>query len=665
MRLPTLAELSRDRALACEVFFSHRHEHATPDFHVEMMDLWACADECVLIEAFREAAKSTRAEEFLLLEGCFANFSYALIIGETYTKACQRLDAIQHEALANEKLRAAFGPLRGETWTENKAELRNGVLIEAFGWEQEIRGFNHRGHRPDRAFLDDVENKARVRSPEAVDASVRKLYLEILPALDKARRKVRVTGTELAPDCMLSRLANDPSWVARRFRLCDRDPCDPLANPTWPARYPLAWCRGEKHRYEQAGMLSEFNQEYMLEPSGATSRTFEESQIRFEATAPLAWMPRHLIVDPARTARESSSRVGRVAISRSGSTIYVHASRGDYLAPDKIIDALFEEHAAHPLAGCHVEKDSLDEWLLQPIRARMLASGVALPLRPLSAPRDRDKIAFIKALQPFFAAGDIVFVGTRANHAQLIAEILNYPQGKLDVLNALAYATRIFAREPVYPDFAAQHVAADLEPATAQTPLALAFQEDQSGCAAVLAAVEAGSLHVLADWSSPGAAADIVASVTALARTAYPNHRLSVFVPGDAFDLRERSTLVYALQAARLTPYRAPYARSNRGALAQLMRTLVKGRPRLRVDSRAQATASALAYGYGHPLLADGRPAPEPERTLARTLGEALECLTFAFIGTHNVPNELPEGASTALTPSGHRYITARPVRSA
>jgi hypothetical protein len=32
------------------------------------------------------------------MEGCFGNFHYMLLIGETYTKACQRLAAIDYDA---------------------------------------------------------------------------------------------------------------------------------------------------------------------------------------------------------------------------------------------------------------------------------------------------------------------------------------------------------------------------------------------------------------------------------------------------------------------------------------------------------------------------------------------------------------------------------------
>src|SRR2546421_6687853 len=90
-----LQAISNDRALGASMLFSHKHRNESPAFHIDVMDLWASRDEMVLIEAFREGAKTTLSEEFLLMEAAFKNFGYALIFGETYTKACQRIEAIK------------------------------------------------------------------------------------------------------------------------------------------------------------------------------------------------------------------------------------------------------------------------------------------------------------------------------------------------------------------------------------------------------------------------------------------------------------------------------------------------------------------------------------------------------------------------------------------
>ena len=49
-----------------------------------------------------------------------------------------------------------------------------------------------------------------VKDKAAVDSTIRKLYLQLIPAMDKELRKVRVTQTPLAEDCLVSRLRGDP-----------------------------------------------------------------------------------------------------------------------------------------------------------------------------------------------------------------------------------------------------------------------------------------------------------------------------------------------------------------------------------------------------------------------------------------------------------------------
>ena len=74
-----LRSISNDRVLASHMLFGHRHRQASPKFHFDIIDLWRAQDELVVIEAFRQGAKTTLSEEFLLTEALFGNFRYCLI----------------------------------------------------------------------------------------------------------------------------------------------------------------------------------------------------------------------------------------------------------------------------------------------------------------------------------------------------------------------------------------------------------------------------------------------------------------------------------------------------------------------------------------------------------------------------------------------------------
>ena len=655
-----LRAISDDRALGSAMLFNHRHEYESPDFHVSIMDLWRCAHEFVLIEAFREAAKTTLAEEFLCMEGCYGNFFYTIIFGETYTKACQKIEAIAYEARTNFKLKKLFGRVLEKKPTENKIWFASGAMIEAAGWEQEITGFKHLDRRPDRAYLDDVENLERVRSTEAVNATMNKLYGEVLPALDKKRRKVRVTETPRGADCLVTRLRSNADWLCASFPICSpADPDDPRTVSLWPSRYPIEWIREERNRYERAGMLRQFQQEFLLNVDTTDTKPFSEEMIRSLDLSPAAWLPRYAIYDPARTADpQVSDRTGKVVVSRLGSKIIVHESGGYFWKPDQTRTDLFATWERHKCAEIGVEENALNEFLMQPIRFEMMRRGLVFPLKGLRAPQDRDKEAFIMGLQPFFAAGDVLLVGGRGNHAQLVAEMLNFPGGKLDILNALAYALRMFAGQPVYEDF----VEANIGPAPALGPgekLILCWNAsvNEVVCAALLR--QGRHFSVSQDWAVSGPVLDCVRSIVAKVRAAYPRSLAESYAPAELHDSWHRVPLVPVLRGARMTPWRGEHTAVSRGALAEKIRTTLRERRLFSVAKDAPLTLNALAAGYKFPVEQAGKAAREPEPGISRLIAEALET-TVAMLD-RALDNGADVGGHFATNPQGTRFRTALP----
>lgn len=660
-----LRSFSQDRALALSVIFNHRHTSKSPPMHVHIIDAWRSKDELVQVEGFRECAKSTLSEEFLLLESAFQNFRYCLLIGETYTKACQRLESIKHEATKNMKLAGLFGKLRGGagfSWNENIADFANGSRIEALGWEQEIRGFKHHDARPDRAYLDDIENKERVRDTAAVDATMRKLYLELLPAMDKETRKIRVTGTPLADDCMINRNKSNSEWVCFSFPICIGDIDDAGAVAQWPERYPMDWIRAERRKFEQAGQLRGFMQEYMLVAAETQGKPFTERDIRSVEVAPVSFSPKHAILDPARTANiTTSDQTGGVVVSRIGSTIYVHESDGDFLKPDQIVQRAFDWQKKWDTAQVHIEKNSLDEWLLQPIRLNTLKSGVILNYKPLQAPQDRDKTTFIMGLQPFLNAGDIVLVGGKVKHPKLVAQILNFPVGKKDVLNALAYALKIFSGEAVYKEFSEDNIGRDLELGRGDA-LVLVLNSEGAQTTAVLCGLDGQNITVLADWVSQLPVVDALSDIATLIRAVYQGRRLSCWVPADIYDLADRHPLVAGARKAGLSPMRGGYVAQCRGQLAPLLRTEMRGKRMLMVDTRAVNTLNALSGSYAYASKKNGMQTAEPERGVYRAIGESLESLTSAII-TGGQADVMADATNKSTNGQGVTYLTSMPNR--
>jgi hypothetical protein len=665
--LELLSEISRDRALGSSLLFSHRHSDDSPAFHIELLDLWRCADPFVLIEAFRGAGKSTLSEEFLTLEGCFGNFHYWLLLGETYSKACQRLAAIDYECRTNKKLNHLFGgKVLARKSIENKVWFQSGALIEAMGWEQELQGLKEQADRPDGAYFDDVENLERVRDTEAVDRGMQKLFLELMPALDPVRRRIRFAQARRAEDCMVTRLAANPEWLYRAFPICNGEPDDPLTESLWPARYPMEWIRKERDTFQRAGMIGAFLQSYMLQATDYSAKPFKEEMLASMEVSPWHWMPRYAIYDPSRTSNEKrtkevskSDRTGKVVVSRMGSKILVHESSGNFWEPNEFINDLFLTQEQHSPAKIGIEKNSLDDWLMQPIRIEMMRRGIALPLKALIAPQDRSKDEFIGGLQPFALAKDIVLIGGKMAHPQLVAEWSNFPNGPRDVMNALAYSLRMFSGVPMYEDFSGANINDAPNPRLGET-VYIAFNANPSEAVAVAVVREGRRLSVAGDWSASGATADAVKTLAFEVRTAYPRAAIQSWVPAETYDQWQRVALVPALRAERFVPYRAEHVAVARGCLAERMRMDWHGRRLFTVDKDAKLTLNSLAAGYALAVEKGGRSGHEPEPGISRLVAEAIEAMV-AMLDRQGDVEAIPKGANIAYTPGGQRYVSSNP----
>jgi hypothetical protein len=321
------------------------------------------------------------------------------------------------------------------------------------------------------------------------------------------------------------------------------------------------------------------------------------------------------------------------------------------------VDRAFDLSRRHNGAEVAIEKNSLDEWLLQPIRLRMLTTGQTLNLKPLTAPQDRNKAQFIMGLVPFFKAGDVIFVGGRGKHQKLISQLLNFPSGKRDTLNALAYFPKVFSGVPIYSDFGQANIVSEyVLPRNA--PLLLGCNATGTETTAVLCALDGRYLTVLADWISPLMPNDAIPDITMLVRAVYPGCKIAAWVPADVFDQVGRNPLVAALKAAKIPAQRGENAVMSRSALSPHIRTEMRGRRLFMVDTNAANTMQSLSTGYNWPIKPDGQRSGEPERNTSRTLIEGLECLTEAI---NRADNGIGQTKANAVNTYGTPYLSALP----
>lgn len=153
---------------------------------------------------------------------------YAPILSDTATQAEQQLACIRSEIEDNERLITDFGERRGDVlgnpWKVNMVVTSTGVRFEAFGAGKKIRGRRQRHKRPDFFFIDDLENKESVESPDQRDKLWEWLTESVVPAGDLQRCSYLYTFTVLHEDAVGARILRNPGWNRRVYRAVISEP---------------------------------------------------------------------------------------------------------------------------------------------------------------------------------------------------------------------------------------------------------------------------------------------------------------------------------------------------------------------------------------------------------------------------------------------------------
>jgi hypothetical protein len=642
-----IEKLARNPRLAHATFFSHRHPDDTPAFHYELIDLWHGQDPRVVVEAFRGAAKSTLAEEAITIMACLRKFRNGLILGETFDRAVERLKSIKHEFEENPFIEELFGSLVGDTWTESRIVLSNGVCIQAVGRGQSLRGVKHLDARPDMAFGDDIENEESVLTPEARAKTMRWLMSVVFPALDPTY-KVRINGTPLDPESMIVQISRDRGWVHRRFPWWFKD-ADGAAQATWPARFPMDKIEEVAASYQRLGLSTNYKQEYMCEAEDPQVKAFTADMFRVEPTV-RTWHATYAMYDPARTIKATSATTGVVVFSWIANRLMIWDAYGPKWKPDEIINDMFrvDEHYAPVTIG--VERDGLEEFILQPLRQEQVRRAYAIPIRPMKAPKG--KLDFIRSMQPFFKAGEVIFA---KELPELRAQLLGFPTGLIDIPNALAYAMILRPGQPLYDGFSYLNVAEDLYKLPRQ-PMYLAVNATAMYTTAVLVQVNDGVFNVLWDAvreGDPGAVLSGIVTDAGLEAGTRPR----LYGAPEHFGNYDTVGLRGAARKIPIDLSQGGLGLEGRDEIRALLRRQIRSGPALRVSQRARWVLNAFSGGYCKSVLKNGMLSEFADEGPYRTLMEGLESFA-SLLKMGHLGEDQPVNWQT--TSDGRRYISSR-----
>lgn len=641
-----------DRPRAHKYLFGHRHKDEDPAFHQEMMELLYDPHPRVSVMAFRGAAKSTYIEEYALLTALFGEGVFILIVGPKWESACERLYPIRNELETNDLIIELFGDQKSSPWSMDELVLANGVKLQAIGSGQSMRGKKHNDERPDVAIIDDLEDEENIRTEESRARTDRWLTGTLLPALHPTKGRVRFAGTAIHPKSLIVKKCNDPKWKSRIFPIVNIDSETGEEKSAWPSRFPMEWIKDKREEYLNSGNFIEWEQEYMCRAEDVAGKPFQPSMFKVEP-APAINLPIYFFVDPARTTSAKAARTGYAAWSWLGNKLIVHEAEGHFHKPDEVINKIVEWDIRFNPIGVGIEAVGLEDFIKQPLMAACVRSGRSIPWMDIRAPKDKD--SFIKGLQPFYIAGDV----THVKHLpDLESELLQFPTGRKDVPNALAYALRMRAGRSVYEDFTIKHIAPVLE-CHGSLPRYLCVSSRAAMTAGVLVQYIDGMLRIYHDWVFNEPPMECFGRM--LREAIQFGGQVKVSAPREQFDQYNNYGMPAAIKQEYIIPQKTSSSLSCEGQLRDWLRKQVRGDVALMVAKDARWTVNALAGGYCRQLDKGGMLASKPVDNQYQLIMEALE--TWVAWWDKNSEGDMDKDIRYDTTSGGRRFISLRPVR--
>lgn len=252
------------------VFLSPRYDDPRPTagFHRDAWELYCSPYPACGCVAPRDHAKSTALTfDYILAETLFRASDYVILIGSTEEMAAEQLSNIAEELQENEDIHREFGEITFErrSTTDIIAKMADGhrFRILARGSEQKIRGRMWKGKRPNLLVCDDLEDDEQVENKDR-RVKFRKWFFRAAKQALSKTGKIRIHGTILHEDSLLSRLLKNSEWRFLFYKA--HRSFDDFSGILWPERWSEAQLRSRQREFIQDGDAAGYAQEFLNDP---------------------------------------------------------------------------------------------------------------------------------------------------------------------------------------------------------------------------------------------------------------------------------------------------------------------------------------------------------------------------------------------------------------
>jgi len=449
-----------------EIFLPKVVYAKTPPFHTAIQrDLEDESIKRLAIIAPRGHAKSTMAAIcYPLWKICNSPESvdyFAILISESQAQSINFLTVIKNNLQGNLRLKAYYGNLVGDKWTEDEIITKNHCRIVAKGTGQKIRGMIYGTDsvvRPNDIIMDDFESEVNSATPELIDKNIKWITKAVEPSLADDGRLITI-GTIVHERAYLNRLKVDPAFKTHYYQaIVGSDGGDLSAGrPLWPERFPMKKLLALQASFNARGTPDAFWQEYMNVAISLDDQTFNpdwnltcDAEYGFSAHNGLGWLKIGNVITPVSvgvgvdlaisvSASSDWSVVAAVATDFDGNKYLLEYKRMKTNSMKVIIDSIFYIGEKYHAATINIETVQFQQIIANEFRDQMVERGVMFGIvetKPRTSKNSR-----IKSLQPLFSSGRFF---QRSDMNEFRNELYAFPNAAHDdILDAVYYACKV------------------------------------------------------------------------------------------------------------------------------------------------------------------------------------------------------------------------------
>ena len=341
-----------------------------------------------------------------LIEILYQECPFTVYVSESANHSKMQLANVKREISDNAKIKAVFGDLvpglkEVEKWSEDFIETRTGVAAAARGRGGQLRGLNHRGNRPGKIIVDDVEDKESVSTEAQREKTRTWAYADLMPALPRVKGEGTIValGTLLGSDCLLETWRKDPVWTVVKMGALDAD-----GELLWAANMNVKDLEVTKRSYALAGNLHLFYMEYFNEARSPEDQLFRQEF--FQYCPPEGTLSTAIYVDPAISAnrRADHAVISVWGISQSGLLWKLDQWGGLGKTPREIVDNYFRLSKLWNCRRHGVESNAYQAALVHLLREEMFRKKQYFEIEAVThKTKKEDRI--IGILVPRYSAG--------------------------------------------------------------------------------------------------------------------------------------------------------------------------------------------------------------------------------------------------------------------